>query len=89
MSATRVTTQGGASDPEGLGADRLVGVSEVAAALGVRPDTVHAWRHRHADFPAPRADLAMGPVWWLGDVTAWAGRRRRAGRPRKAEVAGP
>lgn len=62
--------------------DVLVGVTEIAERAGVRPDTVHAWRARHATFPAPAEDLAMGPVWWWSDVAAWLAIPRRPGRPR-------
>lgn len=62
---------------------RLVGVAEIAERLGTTVNTVHSWRRRHADFPATVADLAMGPVWWLSDVDAWASRERRPGRPTK------
>ncbi len=51
--------------------DRLVGVAELAEACGVKPDTIHKWRARHDDFPAPIAELAMGPVWLWGDVRRW------------------
>ncbi len=62
----------------------LVGINEIAQRLEIQPNTVHAWRTRHADFPAPVADLAMGPVWRWGDVLTWSRRERRAGRPAKA-----
>lgn len=65
--------------------DALVGIAEIAARAGVKPDTVHAWRHRHPSFPAPASRLAMGPVWRWGDVAAWLALPRRGGRPRSPE----
>jgi predicted DNA-binding transcriptional regulator AlpA len=53
---------------------RLVGLAEVAAMLGVTKRT--ALRNsRRADFPAPLAELAMGPVWDADDVEEWDDRR--------------
>ncbi len=62
----------------------LVGRVEIAVAAGVAPNTVDAWRARHADFPTPIVDLAMGPVWRWSDVEAWLEKPRPTGRPRKA-----
>lgn len=69
----------------GLPGDALVGVAEVAERAGVKPDTVHAWRQRHADFPDPVETLAMGPVWYASDIDRWLAVPRRAGRPRRGE----
>lgn len=62
----------------------IVGTAEIADLLGVRQMTVHSWRRRHADFPAPWRTLATGPVWRLEDIASWAQTRRPTGRPRKA-----
>lgn len=62
----------------------LVGVAEIGERAGVKADTVHAWRSRHADFPAPIVQLAAGPVWTWSDVARWLAVPRRAGRPAKA-----
>ena len=51
--------------------DTVVGVAEIAAHAGVKPDTVQQWRIRNLDFPAPLRVLAMGPVWLLPVVEAW------------------
>jgi hypothetical protein len=57
---------------------QLVGTAEIAKRLGVkRPELVHDWRRRHADFPDPVARLAIGFVWAWPDVETWA---RRTGR---------
>jgi predicted nucleic acid-binding protein len=64
------------SDPAG----ELVGVSEIARRVQVRPDTVHKWRMRHAGFPSPIADLAAGPVWRWDDVRDWHERPRTTRR---------
>lgn len=56
----------------------LVGAAEIAARLGMRQNhTVHEWRKRYADFPAPIAELAMGHVWSWTEVARWA---KRTGR---------
>lgn len=72
----------GAAAERAMGLD-LAGVAEVAARAGVERDTVHAWRQRHADFPAPRYELAMGPVWHWPDIAHWLARPRPAGRPKQ------
>jgi hypothetical protein len=60
-----------------------VGTAEIAELLGVRQTTVHSWRRRHADFPAPWRTLATGPVWRLEQIAEWAARPRPSGRPRR------
>lgn len=53
--------------------DQLVGTAEIAARLGLKnPETVHDWRRRHDDFPAPVARLRIGYVWNWPDVLRWA-----------------
>ncbi len=55
---------------------RLVGPSELTKMFGVsRSRTVQISNSR--DFPAPLAVLAMGSIWNLDDVTAWAERKGR------------
>lgn len=51
----------------------LVGVAEIADALGVPRTTVSMWAARRAasGFPSPLNDLAMGPVYSLSAVRAW------------------
>lgn len=61
----------------------LVGVTEIAERAGVNVNTVHAWRRRHAAFPAPIAELAAGPVWSWTVVGEWLRIPRPPGRPRK------
>ena len=56
-------TSGKASD--------LVSVSELAARSGRSVNTIQSWRRRHEDFPAPTVELAAGPIWLWGDVSAW------------------
>lgn len=53
----------------------LVSVSELAARSGRSVNTIQSWRRRHADFPAPNVELAAGPIWLWGDVSAWIERR--------------
>lgn len=60
--------------------DQLVGAAEIAQRLGVaRPQVVHDWRRRHADFPAPVVKLRQAMVWNWPEVERWA---RRTGRLR-------
>lgn len=67
----------------------VVGVAEIAHRAGTTPNMVQAWRSRYReDFPAPHAELSMGPVWLWDTVHAWllaTGREkpRGPGRPRK------
>ena len=49
----------------------LLGNAELAAALGVSRQRI-TQLVGSPDFPAPRARLAMGAVWELLDVAAWA-----------------
>lgn len=49
----------------------LVSVAELAARSGRSVNTIQSWRRRHADFPAPNVELAAGPIWLWGDVSAW------------------
>jgi predicted DNA-binding transcriptional regulator AlpA len=50
----------------------LVGAPEIAERLGLaRPQVVHNWRYRHADFPVPIAELRQGNVWYWPDVEEW------------------
>jgi len=60
--------------------DNLVGAAEIARRVGVsRPNVVHDWRRRYADFPKPVAHLRQALVWNWPDVERWA---RRTGRIR-------
>ena len=64
----------------------LVGISEIAAILGVSRQRAHALAHR-SDFPEPVARLASGSVWTRPSidlfVESW---KRKPGRPSKEEV---
>lgn len=55
----------------------IVDVTEIANRAGTTPGTVHSWRVRHADFPAPYRVLAIGPVWVWGAVQKWLAKRRK------------
>lgn len=57
----------------------LAGVSEIAALLGVSRQYASVLSARR-DFPEPVATLAMGKVWSLDDVRAWAKETDRATR---------
>ena len=61
-----------------------VGAAEIATRLGVRPQTVHAWRQRKL-LPEPRWTVSGQPAWdWL-EVESWA---KRSGRLREPDVHG-
>ena len=62
-----------------------MGAPEIADRLGLaRPQVVHNWRYRHADFPKPLVELgqawfgidAMSRRGWLQPVVAEVRRRR-------------
>jgi hypothetical protein len=54
-------------------ADDLVGAHEIAQRLGVaRPQVVHEWRRRHADFPEPIATLKTALIWDWREISLWA-----------------
>ena len=57
----------------------LVSVTELAERSGRSVNTIQSWRRRHADFPAPNVELAAGPIWLWGDVSAWIERRSPRG----------
>ncbi len=65
----------------------LVGRVELAQRAGTSPSVIDVWRRRHASFPAPIVDLAMGPVWDWPSVEAWLAIPRPNGRPSKASLA--
>ena len=61
-----------------LDVEMLVGAAEIAQRLGVaRPQVVHDWRRRHADFPKPVTVLSHVGIWYWPEVERWA---RRTGR---------
>ena len=51
--------------------NELVGIAEIANLANVTPQAVVNWRVRHADFPAPVADLMSGPVFQRTEVRVW------------------
>lgn len=53
-----------------------VGAAEIAARLGVQPQTVQTWRQRKL-MPAPRWTVSGQPAWDWTEVEDWA---RRTGR---------
>ena len=60
--------------------DELVGVTEIVERLDLKiKEAVRSWRSRYPDFPAPVAQLALGPVWVWRDIERWA---LATGRPR-------
>ena len=66
--------------------DLFVDTTEIAHRLNVKPGTVHQWRQRHTDFPAPILELAIGPIWdWL-TVKQWASSRSHATGPGRSDA---
>lgn len=56
-----------------LDVDLLVGTAEIADRLGVaRPQVVHDWRRRHADFPQPVAVVSRVGLWYWPEIERWA-----------------
>jgi len=67
---------------------RLYGVTEIAKAVGAKPNTVYQ-QYRRGKLPQPDAELAMGPVWmgrrierWIEDTIAGAEARRQRDKER-------
>lgn len=77
------TTERAAAEAETPAAWDLMGVAEIAAALGVTRQRAGQVTGR-PDFPAPVIRLASGPAWTRAAVEEFEGRwaRRRTGRPR-------
>lgn len=59
-----------------------VGAAEVAARLGVKPQTVYTWRQRNL-MPAPRWTVSGQPAWEWAEIETWA---KRPNRLRKETV---
>jgi predicted DNA-binding transcriptional regulator AlpA len=59
-----------------------VGAAEIAARLGVKPQTVHTWRHRKL-MPHPRWTVSGHAAWDWAEIEAWG---RRTGRLREPDV---
>jgi transposase-like protein len=54
-----------------------VGITEIAKRHGTSPGVIRSWRRRHADFPGPIAELAMGPLFDGNEVDEWIRSTRR------------
>ena len=59
-----------------------VGAAEIAVRLRVKPQTVHAWRHRRL-LPEPRWTVSGQPAWDWSEIETWA---RRTGRLHEGEA---
>lgn len=55
-----------------LGPQHPVGIVEIAKALGVKRQTVDAWKLRDWFIPPSPTTLGSRPFWLWGDVRAWA-----------------
>ena len=69
-------------------ASDLVSVTEIAARAGRPINTIQSWRRRHADFPAPMAQLGAGPIWSWPQIEGWLAARARTPRASGRAVAG-
>jgi uncharacterized protein len=69
-------------------ASDLVSVTEIAARAGRPINTIQSWRRRHADFPAPMAQLGAGPIWSWPQIEGWLAARARTSRASGRVVAG-
>ena len=59
--------------PEAVDPAELVTTADIAARLGLaHAETVHSWRRRHADFPAPVVERGRTLLWHWPDVERWA-----------------
>ena len=56
----------------------LVGLTEIAAMLGLSRQRVHRIASTDPTFPKPQAELSAGLIWRRSHVEAWA---RKSGRP--------
>jgi len=56
----------------------LVGITEIAAMIGVSRQRVHQLTSEDPTFPAPTAVLSAGGVWERQAIEEWA---ERTGRP--------
>jgi predicted DNA-binding transcriptional regulator AlpA len=56
----------------------VLDIAELARRLGYTNSTIrtHLARHRFDKIPEPSRRLAMGPVWYLGDVEEWRAIRK-------------
>jgi prophage regulatory protein len=55
---------------------RLAGAAELQQMLGVSRKRAYELSRR-GDFPVPLEELAMGPVWAVPEIEAWAERTHR------------
>lgn len=68
----------------------LMGLTEIAEALGLSRGRVNNITRQHADFPPPIAELAQGRVWDAETVREWAAEHSRPWRePSSAGAATP
>lgn len=56
-------------------------LADFAAAAGVKPDTISAYRSR-GYLPAPCGYVGSTPVWSAAQLRAWQASRPGQGRPR-------
>jgi uncharacterized protein YuzE len=56
--------------------EELIGVTEIAEALGKHKQNVAQHYTRRRDFPAPVAELPTGRYWRRGDVERWQSETR-------------
>jgi predicted DNA-binding transcriptional regulator AlpA len=56
--------------PASLIRERVLGLDEVAVALGVSLSQLRAMIRREA-FPAPDMSVSRAPAWWASTVETW------------------
>jgi predicted DNA-binding transcriptional regulator AlpA len=64
-----------ASSPVSRRQVKLLGISEIAEAVGVSRGTVAQW-HRRGRMPKPDASLKCGPIWFERSLSEWLESRR-------------
>lgn len=84
----RAPSLGWADPPTGRGREeRLYGLKEVAAEIGVQPATLTRWQSRGTNaMPPPNQRLSAGPVWFASRIEPWIAERRRRSELPEADV---
>lgn len=58
-------------------------MSDFAAAIGAKPDTIHAYKSR-GYLPEPIGIVGSTPVWSAAQIKAWQANRTGQGRRRQS-----
>lgn len=58
---------------EPIDPEQLVDTADIAARLGLaQAESVHNWRRRYEDFPAPAVEKGRVLLWYWPEVEHWA-----------------